>query len=476
MIKARKTIKKSIFLSQISVVLAVLLTTVIAFNICLSLYIRSQAKKQLVAAAAVLRKFIATDLADLNLESSLKKEDRENLKAVLKINRALKQTQFIMDINYAIIGKNKNLIYNLHSSEDSQTLKEEILPALKQESITSAEAVKNRILYFSASGKSYASMVYPLKLQNNKSIGYLFLYSDLAQSMQLKSTINIILAGILLLAAAMALTMSNALSRKISNPISQLSKFAQNIGNREYAAPEINFSDDETGELGRTMIAMSEKLSAYDNTMKTFLQNSSHELRTPLMSIQGYAEGIKYGVVENKDKAVEIIIDESKRLSSLVEDLLYLSKIDTMQENLNIEAVNAENFLRSCIERIRGIALYENRNIRLHIDNSDSVLNIDEEKFSRSILNILANSLRYAKENIDIFFSIEDSYSVIKILDDGSGLEEEDIPRIFDRFYKGKGGKYGLGLAIAKTIVEKHKGSITAENNPQGGAYFKIIL
>nr|WP_284703729.1 HAMP domain-containing sensor histidine kinase [Clostridium swellfunianum] len=210
--------------------------------------------------------------------------------------------------------------------------------------------------------------------------------------------------------------------------------------------------------------------------MKTFLQNSSHELRTPLMSIQGYAEGIKYGVVENKDKAVEIIIDESKRLSSLVEDLLYLSKIDTMQENLNIEAVNAENFLRSCIERIRGIALYENRNIRLHIDNSDSVLNIDEEKFSRSILNILANSLRYAKENIDIFFSIEDSYSVIKILDDGSGLEEEDIPRIFDRFYKGKGGKYGLGLAIAKTIVEKHKGSITAENNPQGGAYFKIIL
>jgi two-component system, OmpR family, sensor histidine kinase CssS len=476
MSKVKKTIKKNIFLSQISVVIASLLLTAIAFNICLKIYIKAQAKTQLVTAAALLQKYIISDLSGLNLEQDIKNENREGIKALLKINKALKQTQFILDINYAVVGKDKNQIYSLQSSEDSQLLRQDILPILKKENLNEYVLRKNKILYFTASDNDYASVVYPLKLQNNKNIGYLLLYSDLAQSKKLIFTVNIILAAILLAAAATAFIISNILSQRISKPISELSKFARQIGDREYTVPKIDFSDDETGELGRTMGIMAEKLSAYDSTMKTFLQNASHELRTPLMSIQGYAEGIKYRVVENEDKAVEIIIDESKRLSTLVEDLLYLSKIDAMQENLNIEAVNVESLLKSCIERVSGIALSCDKTITLHIINTEVVLNVDEEKFSRAIINILANSLRYAKNKIDISFMTVKDTSVIKVTDDGCGIDEKDLPNLFDRFYKGKGGKYGLGLAITKTIIEKHNGSITAGNSPQQGAYFKIIL
>lgn len=476
MAKVKKTIKKDIFLSQISVVIVSLLITAIVFNICLNIYVRAQAKKQLITAAALLQKYIASDLSGLNLEEELNKQGNENAKVLLRINRALKQTQFMLDINYAIIGKDKNQIYNLHSSEDPKVLNEEILPILKRENLNNYAVRKNKVLYFSASNSNYASIVYPLKLQTSKNLGYLLIYSNLAQSRRLIFTVDIILLAILLAAAATASLISNILSRKISKPISELSKFARKIGERNYSAPEITFSDEETAELGRTMSAMAEKLSAYDNTMKTFLQNASHELRTPLMSIQGYAEGIKYSVVEDKDKAVEIIIDESKRLSALVEDLLYLSKIDSMQDTLKLETLNAENLLRSCIERVNGIALTLNKTLNLQIDSPETNLNVDEEKFSRAIINILANSLRYAKHAIDISLSKENNSTVIEISDDGSGLTPEDIGRLFDRFYKGKGGKHGLGLAITKTIIEKHNGSVTAGNNPKQGAYFKIVL
>jgi signal transduction histidine kinase len=155
---------------------------------------------------------------------------------------------------------------------------------------------------------------------------------------------------------------------------------------------------------------------------------------------------------------------------------LALQQIDALQDTLDIEPANIENLLRSCIERINGIAISLGKTINLHIDNTEAIINIDEEKFSRALLNILANSLRYAEHSVDISFTAANNSSVIEIVDDGRGFNEEDIPKVFDRFYKGKGGKYGLGLAITKTIIEKHNGSITAGNYPQRGAYFKIIL
>ncbi len=132
---------------------------------------------------------------------------------------------------------------------------------------------------------------------------------------------------ILLVTALIASIISNNVSTKISYPIYKLIAYAKKIGERKYDTDFEKYNDDEIGELANTMNSMAQKLSAYDNTIKTFLQNASHELRTPLMSIQGYAEGIKYGVVDEEEKAIDIIIEESTRLSELVNALLYLSKI-----------------------------------------------------------------------------------------------------------------------------------------------------
>lgn len=474
--KRKNTIKKRIFFSQISIVTASLLLTVIVFNIALRLYIRNQTKSQFITAGTLLHKTIATDLSTLNITGNTKKDDQQASKVLAKIGRTLKQTQFFLDINYAVIGRDKNLLYPNNTSEETTLLENELIPAFKKANSNKNITKANRIIYFSTAGKEYASLLYPLKSENNIDFGYLLLYSDLTQSNRLLFIVNTILLSILFIAAAAAFIISNITSKKISKPISELSKYAKQIGDRDYLMPSMEYDDAEIEQLAKTMEDMAQKLFAYDDTIKTFLQNASHELRTPLMSIQGYAEGIKFDVVDNKESAVNIIIDESKRLSSLVEDLLYLSKLDSLQDTVSFEPVNVENLVRSCIERVNGIALSSNKAIKLSVIDSNISISADEEKLSRAIINILGNCLRFAEQFIEVSLKKEKEKVVIEIKDDGPGFEEKDIDRIFERFYKGKCGKYGLGLAIAKTIVEKHNGNINAQNGETGGAMFRIVL
>ncbi len=277
---------------------------------------------------------------------------------------------------------------------------------------------------------------------------------------------------ILLVTALIASIISNNVSTKISYPIYKLIAYAKKIGERKYDTDFEKYNDDEIGELANTMNSMAQKLSAYDNTIKTFLQNASHELRTPLMSIQGYAEGIKYGVVDEEEKAIDIIIEESTRLSELVNALLYLSKIDGMQDDFKNESIDVVNLIKSSIKKVNGIAVKNGKTIKFINEKKENSFIIgDNEKLVRALINILGNCLRYC--NKEIIVLLNDN---IEISDDGFGFDEDDIAHVFDRFYKGKGGNHGLGLAITKSIIERHGGTVIARNKEDGGASFIISL
>jgi signal transduction histidine kinase len=305
---------------------------------------------------------------------------------------------------------------------------------------------------------------------------YLLLYSDFNKVNRMILTMNIILLSILLITSIIALIISSRVSKNISDPIIELGKYAESVGDRQYDVKLAKYGDDEVGQLAEIMHSMADKIYAYDNTMKTFLQNASHELRTPLMSIQGYAEGIKYDVVDDKEGAVDIIIEESKRLTGLVEDLLYLSKIDSMQDNIKIEQLSVEDLIKGSIERVNGIAVKSDKVIHFYCNEKNLTIYGDEEKLTRAIINILGNCLRYARKNIDISVENENCNIAVVVKDDGRGFEENELSNIFKRFYKGKGGNYGLGLAITKSIIEKHKGIITAGNNTNSGASRPVTL
>lgn len=473
MMKLKKSIKESIFISQMSTVLIALFLTATVFTLCLRVYIRNQTKQQLITAGNLVKESLRSDTSLLNLNKDIKNVNREYRENLVKINRTLKRTQTFLDINYVVVTKNRKVLYNSNEeNEDNSALEDKILPVIEKRKIIK----NNNVFFFNTSDKKYAAIKYQINLENDKRNINLLIYSNLDESKRIISFITLMLFFIMIITAIIAILLSNSVSKKISKPIIGLSEYAKKIGEREYSSEEINHDNDEIGQLAETMKVMGEKLQAYDHTMKTFLQNSSHELRTPLMSIRGYAEGIKYGVVDSQDKAVDIIIEESERLSKLVEELLYLSKLDSMQEELNLEEIHVENLLKTSIERVNGIAVQNNKTINLSLKESNIYISGDEEKLTRAIINILSNCLKYANEKILVRVEKDREDVLITIIDDGSGIKENEISSIFQRFFKGENGNYGLGLAITKSIIEIHRGHVIAENNIEGGACFKIRI
>jgi len=227
-------------------------------------------------------------------------------------------------------------------------------------------------------------------------------------------------------------------------------------------------ADDEILELVNNINIMTEKLDTYDQAQKTFLQNASHELRTPIMSIRSYAEGIQYGVVESNE-AVTIILEETARLTQLVENLLYLSRLDSLDEPYNTELLDFYQLLHFCTVRMQAIAKKQGKEIIIRLEPDSVKLFGDEEKLTRAVTNLLDNSIRYAVKKVILESRLSDKGFVeFTVSDDGPGFDTEDLKQLFARFYKGKQGHFGLGLSITRSIIEKHNGTITAGNNSQG--------
>ena len=206
---------------------------------------------------------------------------------------------------------------------------------------------------------------------------------------------------------------------------------------------------------------------------QTFFQNASHELKTPLMAIQGYAEGIQAGVMD-AGGAAEVILEESDRMTELVEELLDISKIDMGRQQLALSEMDVRELLYDSIRAVEPIAA---GGIAIVPDFPEEpvMVSCDDTRLRRAVTNILSNGVRYARSQLRLTCRADKRHVTIRIQDDGDGIAEEDLPRIFDRFYMGKSGKSGIGLALTKEIIHLHKGTIRAYNG-DSGAVFEISI
>ena len=206
---------------------------------------------------------------------------------------------------------------------------------------------------------------------------------------------------------------------------------------------------------------------------QTFFQNASHELKTPLMAIQGYAEGIQAGVMDT-GSAAEVILAESDRMTELVEELLDISKIDMGRQRLTLSETDIRELLYDGIRAVEPIAA---GGIAIVPDFPEEpvMVSCDDTRLRRAVTNILSNGVRYARSELCLTCRADKRHVTIRIQDDGDGIAEEDLPHIFDRFYMGKSGKSGIGLALTKEIVHLHKGTIRARNGDTG-AVFEISI
>ena len=289
-------------------------------------------------------------------------------------------------------------------------------------------------------------------------------------------------------AALLAIVIAGLLSIMMNYPIifstQKLSRFAKRIAKGDLKPVRGHIVSKELSELGDVMNQMAYKLEESDIEQKTFFQNASHELRTPLMSIQGYAEGLKYGVFESdedRENAINVIIDETGRLSGLVENLLSISKMD-MSRSGNYEVkkqnINVNKLCDTVIDRVRGNFIHEDKSIINHIGVKNLYVYGNENDLIRCLENIFSNCLRYCRNAVTFRCRSDETGSrvIFEISDDGPGIAPEVQEHLFERFSKGSDGKHGIGLALAKAIAEEHNGSINAHNKDEGGACFEISI
>ena len=247
---------------------------------------------------------------------------------------------------------------------------------------------------------------------------------------------------------------SHIIANNISKPIKELSDHMEVVGDGNFSPVNITESSQEMQNLTSSINEMLARLQAYHNAHNRSIQNLSHDLKTPLMSIGGYAEGIKYGVLNDTQQAADVIINESKRLTGVVEKVLMLSDLDALHKPIKMEYINITNFLDDEATALDGYAIKQNIKLECNYRNNDTKVLADEELLSTIVRNLLSNAIRYAKHKVDIKTFEKDNIIYLCVADDGIGLSQEDKKYLFVRYYVGKTGHTGLGLSAAKSAAE----------------------
>jgi len=312
-------------------------------------------------------------------------------------------------------------------------------------------------------------------IPSTEGTGYRVVYVDVTGYLNLASMINRNMFMSLFAMFVGAVIITFFLSNSITSPIKKLVMFATNIGRGDFSPNDFMFKDIELIELNTALSKSARQLNTYDIEHKAFFQNASHELRTPLMSIKAYTEGIQFGIM-NPQTACETILQETDRLSDMVTDLLYVSKIDNITTVFKSAYVDLAELLRASAIRLRPVADKRNIIFTFYFDDNPIIYYCVSELMSRAFDNLISNALRYASTEINLTCRRVPGYIEIIFKDDGIGISEEVLPHVFERFYKGPDGNFGIGLAIVKSIMEQHGSQIKAENSPEGGAVFTMTL
>ncbi len=301
-------------------------------------------------------------------------------------------------------------------------------------------------------------------------LGWIVTFTDTAKLMSLQWAVNALLLLVLLAASAAAVLFSARAARKISSPFSRMNEHLGQLAKRTYGSRLHLPVDGELQELVDRINQLSEKLEQDDAVQRTFLQNASHEFRTPLMSIRGHAEGIRHGIVETEE-GVAVILEETARMTLLVNDLLYLSRLEAIDQVETFEPVELGALFAEC--RIRMEILARERGLSLVCVQPEEPVTVKgiPSQLTRALGNLVDNALRHAASSVTVRLASDTGEYRILVEDDGPGIADEDLPHLFERFYKGRNGHFGLGLSIVRQVAERHGGSIGARNTGHGAQF-----
>ncbi|MTI83180.1 MAG: HAMP domain-containing protein [Firmicutes bacterium] len=308
-------------------------------------------------------------------------------------------------------------------------------------------------------------------------------------------TLTVGLGGII-----MATILSFFLSRRFSGPLLEMNRVAQAMAHGNYKRKVRANSQDEIGLLANSLntlaLKLEEKISALermDNTRREFVANVSHELRTPLAIVQGYTEALLDGMVDDPEEQhlyLSHISDELNRLRRLVSELLDLKRMESGRQDFSKEVIEIDSIIDKVTKKIEPTAKENNVKMESDYDAALKPIMGNADLLEQVFFNLIINGIKFsfAGGTIKISASSGEGYTHISVSDAGSGIPQQELPFIFERFYKvdksrTRSGQNiensdgtGLGLAIANSIVQTHNGIINVQSRPGGGSTFTVSI
>ena len=343
--------------------------------------------------------------------------------------------------------------------------------------------------------KTYYSFAHEFNVQD-KSVTYYFVIDGSDLDEVWGSLGNFIIKFMLVILLIVILPLAYVLSKDIINPLKVLETGANKIREGDLDFKLEAKSNNEIGKVIQSFNKMRvelrkslEKQLQYEENRKELIASISHDLKTPITSIKGYVEGIKDGVANDEEKLnkyLEVIYNKSLYMDRLIDDLFMFSKLDLDHLSFDMEEVNVTDYMNSCLNEL----MLEYKQHGIEIDYKKQIANhetvwMDQQKITRVIMNIVQNAVKFMdKEEQRVTIGVEAQAEGISfyIRDNGSGIPQNQLSYIFERFYRADGarntknGGSGLGLAIAKQIIEKHGGTIAAESELGVGTIVYFVL
>ncbi|AII59484.1 histidine kinase [Dehalococcoides mccartyi CG4] len=288
--------------------------------------------------------------------------------------------------------------------------------------------------------------------------------------------------GVLAIIVALALTF--VLSRRFSSPVQSLAVTARRLGEGDFSQRAQIHDKGEMGEFAQTFNFMADNLERADRLRRDFIADTAHELRSPLYNIRGYVEAIQDGVTKPDKKIIGSINEEVLLLCRLVDDLRELAMAESGKLRLSFQPENVADLVSHTLVTLQPRADAKKISLSVDIPDDLSPVKADFQRIVQVIRNLVENAIIHTskKGKVTITAREKDSRMEINVIDNGEGIPREDLSNIFERFYRvdksrsrATGGS-GLGLTIAKYLVEAHGGKIWAESELGKGSCFTFIL
>lgn len=274
-----------------------------------------------------------------------------------------------------------------------------------------------------------------------------------------------------------AVVLSALLARRLSLPLKRLTKAAEGIAAGDLAQRVTPSTSDEIGRLAVAFNQMADSLQRHEQLRRQLVSNAAHELRTPLMVIRGELEGMMDGLLPITPEALQSLHQETSRLTAILDGVDELARAEASFLNLQREELPLKILLEGIATRFGRLA--EEKQARIIVACPDDLIAwADPDRVSQIVINLLTNALRAIPDQglVELRAAQNESETIIEVADNGSGIPDELLPHIFERFYKGAQGGLGLGLAIVRELVTAHNGSIDVTSKPQRGTTFTVRL